>query len=145
MNNGTSHIHDLVAGLDKVSSRLGCGSQQLNDPSHGTSDLLADIRQLVLSIQTRDQSITALQASVDVLSTKINGDPGITSSMSVDHLLREARSDILLDVEIIADMIDRQHRAQESLFRSLTNGTKTCLRNRKTCSQIILMQRYLMR
>jgi len=80
VNNGTSHIHDLVASVDKISKELGYGSQQLTDHA-STSDLLADVRQLVLTIQTRDQSIMALQASVDVLSTKLDGDPSITSSM----------------------------------------------------------------
>lgn len=81
MNNGTSHIHELVASVDKLSQDLGCNSQRLNDPANGASNLLTDVRQLILTMQARDQGIMALQTSVDGLCTKLDVDPNKTSSM----------------------------------------------------------------
>lgn len=104
VNNGTSHIHELVASVDKLSQDFGCNSQRLNDPANGASNLLTDVRQLILTMQARDQGIMALQTSVDGLCTKLDVDPNKTSN-----------------VEIIADMIDRQRQDQENLFRSLTS------------------------
>ena len=117
MNNGTSHIHEIVASVDQLSKDLGCGSQQ------GASNL-SDLRQLVLAMQTRDQNIVALQASVDSLTVKLNGDAGTASSMFSELREKAAQFDIPLAVEIISDMIDRQRQDQERLFRGLTNGTE---------------------
>jgi len=80
VNNGTSHIHDLVANVDRLSEDLGCGSQRPNDPVNGASNLLTDIRQLAYTMQERDQSIVALQTSVDELSTKLDKNFGTLSS-----------------------------------------------------------------
>lgn len=124
MNNGTSHIHELVASVDQLSQDLGCGSQQ------GASNL-SDLRQLVLSMQTRDQNTVALQASVDSLTVKLNGDAGTASSTSSDSCEKAAQFDIHLAVEIIAGIIDRQRQDQERLFRGLTSGTEIYMKPMK--------------
>jgi hypothetical protein len=91
VNNGTSHIHDLVTGVDKLSQELICSPQRLNDYQaiNAASNLLTDVRQLILTIQTRDQGIMALQASVDGLSMKLDGNPGTISSMLCELFIEQ--------------------------------------------------------
>jgi ABC-type transporter Mla subunit MlaD len=82
VNNGTSHIHELVASVNKLSQDLGRGLQQPTDPADGASNIIDGIQQLTLSMQARDQHLVALRASVDGLLTKFDEGPGTISSKS---------------------------------------------------------------
>jgi hypothetical protein len=79
VNNGTSHIHELVVSVEKLSQDLRCGPQRPVDPA---DNVVIDIRQLVLGMQATDQHIVALRASVDGLLAKLGEGPSTTSSKS---------------------------------------------------------------
>jgi len=64
VNNGTSQIQGLAAGIEQLCSSLGCNPQAPGTSPDDAPNLLDDIRQLVTGMQARDQNFSALQAAV---------------------------------------------------------------------------------
>ncbi|GLB37676.1 hypothetical protein LshimejAT787_0407270 [Lyophyllum shimeji] len=93
VNNGTSQISNISAGVDQLCRDLGS--------VEGGSSVLADIRQLALATAARDQSSAALQASVDGLLAMLQEQAAASNIAS------------------IASLVDRQRQDHEGLLRAL--------------------------
>lgn len=125
MNNGTSQIQGLSSNVDQLCKELGCNIQQQSGAENGGGPptLSTDIHQLVLGMQARDQNFASLQTAVHSL----------LDVLSASHAEKGAGMcfgafDICLiifntDSQATAELIDRQRRDQETMFRAFTDGT----------------------
>ncbi|KAF7361932.1 hypothetical protein MVEN_00538200 [Mycena venus] len=93
VSGGTAQIQVVAAGVDKLCQQLGCSGER------GTS-ILAEIRQLLIASQAKDQT-AALQASINNLAALMNSDSRSFTAQS------------------IAGLIDQQRQDQEGLLRAL--------------------------
>ncbi|KAF6760319.1 hypothetical protein DFP72DRAFT_102701 [Ephemerocybe angulata] len=98
VNSGSSHIQGLAASVDMLCADLG-------GTGAGAATLLGDVRQLVLGMKARDQSMASLQAAVNDLVVSVGSEMGRVGG----------------DSNALAQMIETQKREQESMLKVFTD------------------------
>ncbi|KAF5317422.1 hypothetical protein D9611_003915 [Ephemerocybe angulata] len=98
VNSGSSHIQGLAASVDMLCADLG-------GTGAGAATLLGDVRQLVLGMKARDQSMASLQAAVNDLVVSVGSEMGRVGG----------------DSNALAQMIEVQKREQESMLKVFTD------------------------
>ncbi|KAF8904409.1 hypothetical protein CPB84DRAFT_1772964 [Gymnopilus junonius] len=111
VQNGTSQIQGISANVDRLCNELGFNSDLV--PGSNQSNLVNDIRQLVVGMKARDQNFAALQAAVH----------------SLLEVLTNSQTQKEADSQAIAGLMDRQRHDQEVLFRAFTTGDASCHNN----------------
>ncbi|KDR75144.1 hypothetical protein GALMADRAFT_249068 [Galerina marginata CBS 339.88] len=108
VNNGTSQIQNISANIDRLCTEMGCNTAPpgaFGAQDGLQSNLMNDIRQLVVGMQARDQNFAGLQTAVH----------------SLLEVLTASQTQKGADSQAIAGLMDRQRHDQEVLFRAFTN------------------------
>lgn len=74
VSNGTSQIQAVVTGVEQLCKELGSGPEAPGAPPFDGNPLLREIRQLLLESRGRDQTASALQASMNNLIALFDAD-----------------------------------------------------------------------
>lgn len=112
--------------MDRLCSELGCNTDPVPDgidlKNGNQSNLVNDIRQLMMGMKARDQNFAALQAAVHSLLEVLTASQ---TQKEAGVFLRPFTTfpDLVLDSHAIAGLMDRQRHDQEVLFRAFTNGS----------------------
>ncbi|KAI0705100.1 hypothetical protein C8T65DRAFT_830644 [Cerioporus squamosus] len=113
VKHGTSQIEGVAAGVQQLCRDLGPlkGGEEApgegDAPQPGTN-LLSDIRRLLMENQERDQNAANLHASVNGLIAAVQ-----------DDMRHSAETRNILTTESVMGVIDRQHQDQERLLKAL--------------------------
>ncbi|THH31346.1 hypothetical protein EUX98_g2854 [Antrodiella citrinella] len=130
VNHGTSQIDNVLAGVQHLCKELGPipELQVMQNVSHGegrgpsqeSSNLLSDIRRLLVTSQEREGNTLALEASVNGLVAAVH-----------EELRRGAESRNTLTTESIVGLIERHRQDQERLLRNVASDLSNDIRGER--------------
>ncbi len=139
VKHGTSQIEGVAAGVQQLCRDLGPlhGSEEApgegDAPLPGTN-LLSDIRRLLVENQARDQNTANLHASVNGLIAAVQDD--MRHSAETRSMLSTYRFTTFVHhthewsaaTESVIGVIDRQHQDQERMLKALATGRRSSSR-----------------
>jgi hypothetical protein len=127
VNHGTSQIEGVAAKVQQLCKALGCPDQADSSVGiAGHASLLQELRDLMATAQSREQSSAELHKSINALLAVVNASTG--SGKSTNCAINVELPERKIGLGSVAVAIEHQKREQVDLFKAMTQGTNgTCV------------------